>query len=139
MSTPNTTLARVIKMGGQAVLPTLQTTPLATPNTSRSTTPINKSLKKSIRFTLPDIPTPANIEVNTIELEPLEPLEVALYQIDTNRVDPIKSVTFNIIINDEFEHVASILKRVDLGSFTVLISNLTDHARVIQLCYAAFF
>jgi hypothetical protein len=148
----NSVLARVVKAGAVQLLPDGMTMPnhfksfnQSNPSSPRSTTPVSgiskPSLKKSVRFDVPvSVPkTLTSIESNTIELDSLEPFETATYQVDTNRVDVLRSVAFCVMVNDEFAQVVSTLKTIDVGSFCLLISNPTEHKRDIKLSFTVTF
>ena len=129
----STTLAKVIKAGGVQMLPTVipQTPPSSRPSTPLMGNPVKASFKKSSRI-VPQTSTATDMSY-VVDLEPLEPFEIATYEINTCML--INVVNFNIMCPDDLEPIRSQLKSIDGEQFTVTLFNTTDSKREIRISY----
>jgi hypothetical protein len=135
MST-NPIVQKVLKAGGVPMLPGLQTN---SPVNSRPASPAQKSMKRSVRFNVPSPLTQQNSESNTIDMESIQSLESATYEITTETSDQLKSVTFSVVCADDLDPLNACLKSIDLGSFSVSVSNPCNVTRDVRLSYNAVF
>jgi hypothetical protein len=141
MSTPqNSILAKVVKAGGQQLLPPLPTPP-STPISSRSGTPVSArtSLKKTVRINDPRSRTGPDLEANIIDLDILEGCETAVYEIETVCMDPIKAVNYCLLCGDDNEAVETSLKTVSNGMFSINVTNTLCLPRTLKISYTVIF
>jgi len=123
------------------MLPT-PSSPLPTPPTSRSSTPLSSkstSLKKSVRINEPQRKAMNEIEAGIIDLDALEPLETAIYEIDVERDDLIRSVNYCLICADDDTPIDTSLKSVSIGTFSINVTNPTTSTRNLKVSYTVTF